>query len=178
MLSFFLYSNPKMNATSTDQILQKIDRLEEYTVQMEAEDTTVSKVGVDWHLAHSLKTINGICDALAKSSPEDYSWSANVARTMSLTFNFIPRGRAQSPRSVIPDEVITLADLQQMIQQARLNVQKAIMLPEQANFEHPVFGVITRGEALRFLEVHTQHHLKIIEDIIGHAPIALAFNKS
>ena len=176
MLSFFLYSNPKMNTTSTQEILRKIDRLEAFTVQMNAIDTAVSKVGVDWHLAHSLKTINGICDALAQSDPADYSWSANVTRTMSLTFNFIPRGRAQSPQSVIPDEIITISDLQQLLQSARTKIETAIKLPEDSHFEHPVFGMIRRAEALRFLEVHTQHHLKIIEDIIGTVPIALALN--
>ena len=33
-------------------------------------------------------------------------------------------------------------------------------------FEHPFFGKIKRKETIRFLEIHTNHHLKIIDDIL------------
>jgi hypothetical protein len=33
-------------------------------------------------------------------------------------------------------------------------------------FEHPYFGKLKLKETIRFLEIHTQHHLDIIRDII------------
>jgi hypothetical protein len=33
-------------------------------------------------------------------------------------------------------------------------------------FEHPFLGKLKKKAAIRFLEIHTNHHLKIIEDII------------
>lgn len=169
MLSFFVYSNPKMNTSSTRVLMQQLETLENHITNSQLSDTGISKVSVAWHLDHSLKTINGICEALSESNPEDYSWAANVARSMSLTLNFIPRGRAQSPASVLPPGTIFESNLYNQLEQARTKIQKAVKLDNNANFEHPVFGQMNKSETLRFLEVHTNHHLKIVTDIMKSA---------
>lgn len=167
MLSFFVYSNPKMNTSSSQVLEEQIASLDALINDRDALDLSVSKVSVAWHLDHSLKTIIGICEALQHSNPKTYKWRANVSRTMSLTFNYIPRGRAQSPKSVLPPQTILTKDLYKQLFLAKSLLKEAILLPDQSYFKHPVFGTINKGETLRFLEVHTEHHLKIIRDILA-----------
>ncbi len=40
------------------------------------------------------------------------------------------------------------------------------MLPENVYFNHHVFGMLTKKQTLRFLEIHTKYHLKIVNDIL------------
>jgi hypothetical protein len=35
-------------------------------------------------------------------------------------------------------------------------------------FTHPFFGDLTLNQTINFLEIHTKHHLEIIEDIISN----------
>jgi hypothetical protein len=35
-------------------------------------------------------------------------------------------------------------------------------------FTHPYFGDLKKKQTILFLEIHTQHHLEIIEDIISN----------
>lgn len=36
---------------------------------------------------------------------------------------------------------------------------------KNAFFEHPLFGVLNKKDTMKFLKMHTTHHLKIIQDI-------------
>jgi len=38
-------------------------------------------------------------------------------------------------------------------------------LPKDRYFEHPFFGKLKLKQTINFLEIHTMHHLDIIEDI-------------
>ena len=126
----------------------------------------VSKVDVAWHLDHMLKTVINICKALEASDPSAFKGSVNLSRTMSLTLNYIPRGKAKSPSVVRPPDKISTAEIKSQLTEAKKRISEVFELDEKAHFEHPVFGTIARGHALRFIEVHTNHHLKIVRDII------------
>ncbi|MDC8002721.1 DUF1569 domain-containing protein [Aureisphaera galaxeae] len=164
---FAIYSKFAMNTTNPNFLDDHFAELEAKISSRDVQNEDVSKVPVAWHLDHSLKTINGIYDSLEASNPEDFDSSFSAIRTMSLTMNFIPRGRAESPASVRPPEVIETEALYAQLTQARENMKKVFELDENVHFEHPVFGTIARGNTLRFLEVHTEHHLKIMRDILG-----------
>ncbi|MFN8364825.1 MAG: hypothetical protein U0T78_06125 [Cloacibacterium normanense] len=40
-------------------------------------------------------------------------------------------------------------------------------LPSQSYIEHPYFGHLDVKQTLKFLKIHTQHHLKIVQRHIG-----------
>ncbi|MEL7342597.1 MAG: DUF1569 domain-containing protein [Bacteroidota bacterium] len=145
----------------------KLVDIESLIAQRDALDTTVSQAPVAWHLDHSLKVINNIFTALSDSDPDQRKSNFNFTRSVVFISGTIPRGVAQSPKSVRPPEVILTEDIRTQISQVRSNLQAFSTLPERANFEHPVFGNLNRKKTLRFLEIHTEHHLKIIRDILG-----------
>ncbi|MEL6652894.1 MAG: DUF1569 domain-containing protein [Bacteroidota bacterium] len=146
---------------------EKLLEIESLIAQRDALDTTISQAPVAWHLDHSLKVINGIFSTLSGSDPAQYQSDFNFTRSAVFISGSIPRGVAQSPKSVRPPEVIVTEDIRKQLSEARSNLQAFTTLPEGANFEHPVFGNLNRKKSLRFLEIHTDHHLKIIRDILG-----------
>lgn len=130
-------------------------------------NSQVSEVAVAWHLDHTLKVINKIHTILQNSDPTIYEKRFNVWRNISFLFRFIPRGKGKSPASVLPPSDIKTENILSQLEEARVHISKFEELDENANFMHPVFGQLNKGEAKHFLKIHTKHHLKIIRDILG-----------
>ena len=78
----------------------------------------------------------------------------------------IPRGRAKAPSTVHAHETITRQNLESMFQKATDNIKMLHSLPFNAHFNHPYFGTLNLKQSIRFIEVHNNHHLKIIRDIL------------
>ncbi len=126
----------------------------------------VSTGTVGWHIEHSLLTLNGITDFLIESNPEDYKWKFNFVRIIVLSMKKIPRGRAKSPEIVQPKDNIDKTHLEIHLSKTRNNIKKLEHLSRKKYFEHPFFGKLKLQQTINFLEIHTNHHLEIIEDII------------
>lgn len=131
-------------------------------------NVNVSKVSVAWHLDHLLKVINGIYAALKQSDPKKYSSDFNISRSTIFILGKFPRGRGQSPQSVLPPENILIEDLLEQLEQSKKNVLTIDTLDKNQYFRHAVFGTLNRDKAKRFIEIHTNHHLRIIRDILNH----------
>ncbi len=105
--------------SKSDFMKSELNKIEQYLIHRDSLDKEVSKVAVAWHLDHSLKVINAIYDSLQHSDPSAYKKSFNMARTLSFTFGYIPRGRAQSPKSVLPPDTIKTDDIVSQLAIAR-----------------------------------------------------------
>jgi len=156
----------KMNQEDPTILNPLLQQVENYIPERDKKNLEVSKVDVAWQLDHILKVVNRITETLEASNPNNYSFSVNAARTMSLTAGYIPRGRAKSPDVVKPPEVIITEDIYKQLEEAKANISKLAELDDNSNFEHPYFGQLNKAHAIRFIEVHTEHHLKIISDIL------------
>ncbi|AOW21509.1 hypothetical protein [Urechidicola croceus] len=128
---------------------------------------TISKADVAWHLYHSLKTINTICEALKASNPEDFKSTFGLPKIFVMTFGIIPRGKARAPKSVKPPENILTKNIKSQLELARENVSLIQGLDRKKNFYHPIFGYLNKNKTIRFLGIHTNHHLKIVRDILS-----------
>jgi hypothetical protein len=53
------------------------------------------------------------------------------------------------------------------LQTAKNNIEKMKHLPKNAFFKHPFFDHLNKKDTYKFLQLHTIHHLKIIEEIAG-----------
>ncbi len=126
---------------------------------------TISLTGIDWHIDHSLKVIVGVCTMLQSSNPEEFKWNFNFTKLLIFTTKTIPRGKAKAPKSVVASEKITSTLLKTEYDNAMKLLQNSKNLPEKSNFKHPYFGLLNRNETLKFLKIHTNHHLKIMVDI-------------
>lgn len=153
--------------TEKDFLVSQLAEVEALFDHRKTANLSVSQANVEWHLDHTLKTINRISSALIASDPERYESKFNMQRVFVHTTGHIPRGAAQSPANVRPPEQIELDSLHAQLELARTNLSLIHKLTEKAYFEHPVFDHLDRDQTRRFLEVHTNHHLKIIEDIMA-----------
>ncbi|MEL6812141.1 MAG: DUF1569 domain-containing protein [Bacteroidota bacterium] len=166
VVGLYFYSKAKMNISNEDFLDPYLDEIEQKIQFRDELNPKVSQVAVAWHLDHMLKTINGISDSLVASDPTTFENGLKPIGRLSLTLNFIPRGQAESPASVRPPDVIKTEDIEHQLAQAREKIKIAFAQEEDAHFHHPVFGTINKNPSLRFIEVHTEHHLKIIRDIL------------
>ena len=145
---------------------QILSTLEQKIAHFDAKNLKVSAKGVDWHIDHSLKVIIGIIQTLKKSSPADYQWKFNATRTYILTKGSIPRGKGKAPQSVVNNETILIDDVLNQFAKAKSLIAELDSLPKKSNFKHPYFGLLDLRMTKRFLKIHTNHHIKIIDNIL------------
>lgn len=126
---------------------------------------SVSKSNVAWHLDHSLKVINSVITTLQKSD-SDYKWRFNLKRDYFLLIKKIPRGKIKAPKTVRSFDEITVIDIQRQLKTAKFLVKELETMDKNRNFLHPFVGQLNLNQAILFLKIHTQHHLKIIDDIL------------
>jgi len=130
------------------------------------DNLSISKSNVGWHIDHSLKVLLGVINALKNSNPQEYQWKFNKTRFIIYTIGFIPRGKGKAPKSVRTFEPITLNDLNAQLEALKTTILELKSLDKKANFKHPYFGILNLKQTIYFLELHTKHHLKIIDDIV------------
>lgn len=143
-----------------------LDQVESRISLFSNENSAISKSNVGWHIEHSLLTLNGVTKFLTHSNPKDYKWKFNFIRIIVLKTGKIPRGKAKAPQIVVPKDTISKTQLLANLEQTRKLILELETISNDHYFEHPFLGKLKKKAAIRFLEIHTNHHLKIIEDII------------
>ena len=148
--------------------LEKLIQLLETKIQVfDKFNQEVSQSNVAWHIEHSLLTINGITDFLVQSNPNNYKWKFKFIRIVVMTMKKIPRGRGKSPKVVQPKDNLSKEHLLNHLLLTKNKIKELEHLSKDNYFEHPFFGKLKSKQTLDFLEIHTKHHLEIIEDIVS-----------
>ncbi|PQJ32239.1 hypothetical protein BST92_10010 [Nonlabens arenilitoris] len=148
------------------QIKQQLTELQNLTQLGDQENNEVSKVGSYWHIDHALQVINSIPQALASSQPNDFKPKWSFLKWTIMTFKKIPRGKGRAPKHVLPKETISKNHLLEQLRIASKRIESLKQLDSKSHFKHPLFGHLNLKESQKFLYIHTEHHLKIIRDII------------
>lgn len=141
-------------------------RIETLIPLMDKENPKVSKSTVGWQLDHALKVFNAVSTWTENSNSKDYKPRFNFWRSILFPLGYFPRGNVQAPKFVLPPEIILPEDLHPQIQIAKTHIESLTKLPKQAYYEHFIFGKLSKNQTFRFLEMHTNHHLKIVRDIL------------
>lgn len=149
------------------QINQQLEEIEGYLSQLDVEKQEVSKSTVGWQVDHSTMVLEGVLKVLKKSKPEDYRYQFNFTRLMIFTLGKIPRGKAKAPKTVRPKGTADAEQLKARIAVIQELLTRVDALPKKANFDHLFFGLLNKPKTLKFLKIHTEHHLKIIRDILS-----------
>lgn len=126
----------------------------------------VSAKGVDWHIDHSLKVIVNSCEGLKKSDPSTYIMEDNTTRDRIFKTGSILRGVAKAPKAATAEGAVQIAELRNQVILAKKQIDEMQSISENSHFMHPYFGSLNLKLAIQFLCIHTDHHLKIMHDII------------
>ena len=150
-------------------VLQTLDELNKYIPRFSVNNEKVSKWAVGMQIEHCLIGTRGICNAIVNSKPYTGKIKKGLLRRIIFLTGIIPRGRGNTPAAGIPNEETTELELRELLTEAKLSAQKAAESDEDCWWEHYMFGVFKRDEALQFVKIHNKHHLKIISDILSKA---------
>ena len=150
------------------KLLHLIQALESHIPKKDTIAPVVSAGTVGWHIEHSLLVIIQIIEGVKRSDPAKYKWVFNFKRLVILGSNKIPRGKAKAPDSVSPKEEANELALFESITKARNSINELLACPKNSYFIHPYFGQLNKAATIRFFEVHTKHHLKIIQAILQY----------
>ncbi|HVE71043.1 MAG TPA: DinB family protein [Thermoanaerobaculia bacterium] len=119
------------------------------------------------HADHLLKVTKSIIDRLPsdEACPRGISF---VGRCV-LGLGWIPRGIGKAPERLAGKQC-TLEELQSRWERVSAALESvdtaAVDGARIRNVPHPRFGGLTPAQALRFVTVHNEHHLKIVGDIL------------
>lgn len=142
-----------------------IDELELFIKDQEKLNPAISAGSAGWHIEHCLLTIDIVMEALRISVPAQYQPKFNLWKNVVMITTRIPRGRAKAPKSVRPKNDHTIESLKQHICNTKTQLGVLNSLEENHHFPHPYFGQMNSKQAVKFLRIHTLHHLKIIKEI-------------
>ena len=143
-----------------------LDQIEGYIPKGERIRANVSKVNVSWHLDHSLKVINSVVKTMQNSDPASYADDFSFLGKLLLKLKYFPRGKAKAPKYVLPSETILIDEIKIQLAEARQNIKAIPSFDKNAYFKHPLFGNVNKSRVSRFLDAHTDHHLKIVKSIL------------
>lgn len=148
------------------KLKEKIQALSNCLDALDKIDPAVSAASIGWHIEHSLLVIKQITSTVAQSDPSLYQHKFNFSRSWVFLLNYIPRGKAKAPKSVMP--AIGLS--KQALEESIVHTYQALTYLNECEanqyFMHPYFGALNQEQTIRFLNIHTKHHLKIIQDIL------------
>ena len=148
-----------------NKLSRQITELQTYVNQENKQDPSVSKVGTYWHLDHGLNVINGITGYLKDSNPTDYYPKRSFLKTAIMWSGYMPRGKARAPKGTVSNEEITQESLINKFNYSWKSIELLESMSEDKTFKHPMFGWMKKRKTIKFITIHTNHHLKIIKDI-------------
>ncbi len=121
------------------------------------------------HAEHMAQADSGSLHQLDLALTRDGGPRLRLAGRVVLALGWIPRGAGKAPQPTRPLErdreqvAAALREVRGRI--AALGGRLDEIAAARGRASHPIFGGLTSARWLRFLEVHHQHHLKIIDDI-------------
>lgn len=147
-------------------ISKTLGELREASVNPDASKQSISRWSVGMHIHHCCLVILEICNHLKNSvPPPPKKWS--FLKSFLFLTGFIPRRRGVAPEKTLPLESLLPQELYKLLDEAERAIEEIKNIDRQKWFKHPVFGVITGDEGIKFIEIHNRHHLKIIRDILA-----------
>jgi hypothetical protein len=147
-------------------IEKRLEKLYSFVEDAHKVNTSVSSVNVGWHIEHSLLVIIKMISALTASDPVQYKWKFNLARAIVFTINKFPRGKGKAPDAVNPKQT-EKTDFDALFSNTREKIEELKKADPNKFYDHNIFGVLNKNNTFILLDIHTKHHIQIIEDVIS-----------
>jgi hypothetical protein len=147
-------------------IEQQLGKLYTYIEDAHKKNSSVSSANVGWHIQHSLLVINKMVTALIHSDPTQYKWKFNLSRAIVFTINRFPRGKGKAPDTVNPQQTEKI-DFDDLFTKTKEKIEEFKKANPNNFYEHNIFGVLNKKNTLTVMDIHTNHHINIIKDIIS-----------
>jgi hypothetical protein len=123
------------------------------------------------HLALVNEAILGNVEKLLRgeAAPDPVPGPTWAGRLILWT-GWVPRGRAKSPRSMVPPEGMGPGDALAVLARAEARLEAVLARRDairaaRGRIRHYIFGGLTAAQWIRTARLHTRHHLRIIADI-------------
>lgn len=145
---------------------KQLSELESYIPQLEKTNSKITHSNIGWQIDHSLRVIRGVAKQLEDSNPSEFTSKFNFSKFVVMTTKHIPRGKAKAPKAVQNENPITEETIKEFLEKTKTQISKIEGLDKNSYFPHPYFGNMNKKEAIRFIGIHTEHHLKIIRDML------------
>ena len=129
----------------------------------------ISAWSVGQQVDHMLNVAQGVFSRLTGEG-EEVAERINLSGRILLGLGWFPRGVARSPKAALPAEAPAAAALGERLARLRgdyqdLRFRTGLLASRKRLLRHPYFGGLDCAQSLRFVAVHTHHHLKIVRDI-------------
>ncbi len=144
----------------------QLREMQDLSERWEEKNLAISAESVGWHLLHNLYIINGVVAQLAASNPSEYVPKHTFFKYYLFVFKKIPRGKIRAPKVVVPQN-ISKEKLDLELDKASLSVLNLLNQSPKQYFTHPFLGDLRTKMTARFLWIHTEHHLKIVREILN-----------
>lgn len=154
-------------SANKQKLLFLLHQLSTYYTQSQTLEEKISTASVGWHIDHSILVINQIVTSLKQSDPNTYAAKFNMKRFLVFNLNRLPRGKAKAPKQVRPRNEFECSAAMAQMERAIQHVEALDQLNPNNYFHHPYFGNLNLKRTQKMLLLHTQHHLKIIADIVA-----------
>ncbi len=163
-----------LNHPHLNRLSQQLDEITSFVANGEERICAVKLNISGWSAAeqldHTLKVDSSILRRLTESpEPPSLPKPINLAGRLILAIGWIPRGKAQSPKTLRgePADCAALSAALASVREQLGTVTQAQVDRSKLLLPHPRFSGLTTQEALRFAVIHTEHHLKIVREILG-----------
>lgn len=129
------------------------------------------------HVLRALEMTARYVERLEEGEAVDAQRGPTLAGRVILLTGWIPRGRGDAPRMAQPDprpvrHRLRVALREAMQRRERLLDRAAALQHVPGRIPHHLLGGFDAVEWVRFLQIHTRHHLAIVADIDRHRAAA------
>lgn len=147
-------------------LLKQISFFEELLSKDDVSNKAVSEGSIYWHIDHCLRVIIGVSIQLQRSKADEYKWSFNWKRIVMFFKKDFPRGKAKAPKKVVVQGELSKEEILRLLSKVKKHLIAFEALDSKQFVIHHIIGVLKKSNALRFLRIHTDHHIEIIKDIL------------
>jgi hypothetical protein len=152
-------------ADQLDEV-SRIARFEPALLALRVERVSLWSIGLQ--VDHILKVLEAGQRLLAEESPT-LPRGMNLVGRFALATGWVPRGVGKSPKGVLPVEQGATELAGRSSELRKIYCERPLPAHVRDNprpvFKHPYFGGLSAAQGLRFLVIHTHHHMKIVADI-------------